>query len=105
MARAAPLGYCAIVGGISMRQLFIAAAMVAILSGQALAGSPSTSQNHPSGPTTTIAINPLISVTAGGQVNADLHVGSIAFADSLTLKGTLLVGASLSVSDKGYTTP
>jgi hypothetical protein len=92
--------YTLSVKGTHMRQLLLAGATVAVLASPAFAGSPPTPRPIE------ITVNPTITTTGGGKVNTTIHAGTLTLTESAVVKGSLLVGASLSVSvQTGFTTP
>jgi hypothetical protein len=90
-----------------MRRLNIAGALVAVVCGPAFAGSPTppTAPTAPSNQPISVSGTQNVSVTAGAQVNANIHTGSLGIAESASVKGTIVVGASQSVSTAGFTVP
>jgi hypothetical protein len=94
-------------GGILMPRLHIAGVLIVTLCGPAFAGSPTppTQPTLPSRQTITVSQTQLITVTGGAKVNANIRVGSLALADSASVKTTLVLGASQSVSNAGFTVP
>jgi hypothetical protein len=78
---------------------------VLIVTTVALLGSPAFAA-PPQRPPITVDVSPQVQVTAGSHVSANIRAGSLTLADSLTVKGSFVVGASLSVSTPGgFTTP
>jgi hypothetical protein len=94
-------------GGILMPRLHIAGVLIVTLCGPAFAGAPTppTPPTPVSGRSMTVSQTQLITVTGGAKVNANMHVGSLAFADSASVKTTVVLGASQSVSTAGFTVP
>jgi hypothetical protein len=92
-----------------MRLMFIAGAVAAILAGPAFAGSPPpippTPPTPPNSAPITVSQTQSVQLATGVQVTANMHTGSLALASSTTLKSNTLLGASLSVSNAGFTTP
>jgi hypothetical protein len=87
-----------------MRRLHLAGVLAATLSGPAFAG-PVVPPTPPTPPPITVSETQSVTVTAGAKVNVNIHVGSLGFADSAAVQTTAVVGASQSISTKGFTVP
>jgi hypothetical protein len=53
----------------------------------------------------TVTVNPSVKVTGGAQINASFQAGSVKAGESVGTKTSVVVGASLSASAGGFTTP
>jgi hypothetical protein len=93
-----------------MRRLHFAGVVAAIFSGPAFAGSvvPPTPPTPPTPLSTqpqTVSETQSVSMTGGVQVNANIHSGSLGLAESAAVQTTVVIGASQSISAKGFTVP
>jgi hypothetical protein len=83
-----------------MRHFLLAGATSALLCGPAFAGAP-TAQTMLNIPPISITVQTAIAVTAGAQVNTQVHAGPITIANSVATKAGLLQRTSQSVSVTG----
>jgi len=84
-------------GNTPMRYALIAGVMVASFSTMAFASDPPKP--------ITVTVNPSVSLSGGAKISQTFQAGSVKVADTVQTKTALVVGASLSATAKGFTTP
>lgn len=84
-----------------MRHFLLASASFAILCGPAFAGAP-TPPSLPNVSPVSITVNTSTTATGGGSVTTTVHSGPLGLAGSLSVKASLLIASSQSVSVPGF---
>jgi hypothetical protein len=83
-----------------MRHILFAGATFAALCGPAFAGAP-TPPVPPNVAPVNITVQTLNSAMGGGNVNSTVHAGSLTISQSLSVKTSILLGMSQSISLPG----